>query len=134
MTKSQDPMTNRKNNTDKSDKRIYDLEERTARFGENIIEFSKKIPQNPVTISLINQVVRAATSVGANYCEADNAISKKDFYYRINICRKESKETKYWLRMIIKAVSKMAKEATVYKQEAQELNAIFSSIGRGRTG
>ncbi len=70
-------MTNRKNNTDKSDKRIYDLEERTARFGENIIEFSKKIPQNPVTISLINQLVRAATSVGANYCEADNEFPRR---------------------------------------------------------
>lgn len=127
-------MTNKKDKKDKNDKKIFDLEERTARFGENIIEFSKKIPQNPVTISLINQLVRAATSVGANYCEADNAISKKDFFYRINICRKESKESRYWLRMITKAASEMANESEKFQQEAQELNAIFSSIGKGRTG
>ena len=57
----------------------YDLEERTAKFGEEIIEFSKKIPRNPITISLISQLVRAGTSVGANYCEADDACSKKDW-------------------------------------------------------
>ena len=77
----------------------YDLEERTARFGENIIKFAKKIPRNPVSLPLISQLVRAGTSVGANYCEADDAESKKDFRHKIGICKKESRESKHFLRM-----------------------------------
>lgn len=108
----------------------YDLEERTAKFGEGIIEFSKKIPLNPVTISLISQLVRAGTSVGANYCEADDAYSKKDFVNKIALCKKESRETKHWLRMIKKAVATLEDEAKRHLQEAQELNLIFASIIR----
>lgn len=108
----------------------YDLEERTARFGEDIIEFSKKIPHNAVTISLISQLVRAGTSVGANYCEADDACSKKDFVNKIALCKKESRETKHWLRMVIKAVESLKDEAKKHMNEAQELNLIFASIGR----
>ncbi|HUW24596.1 MAG TPA: four helix bundle protein [Patescibacteria group bacterium] len=85
----------------------YDLEERTANFGEAIIEFSKKVPQSPITISLISQLVRAATSIGANYCEADNAESKMDFKHKISLCKKEAKETKYWLRIIAMAVPEL---------------------------
>jgi four helix bundle protein len=70
------------------EKRGYDLEERTARFGEAIIAFVKRIPHNVVTNPLIGQLVRAATSVGANYCEADDAVSKKDFRHMISICKK----------------------------------------------
>ncbi len=106
----------------------YDLEERTAKFGEDIIDFAKKIPQNPVTISLISQLVRAGTSVGANYCEADNACSKKDFVNKIAICRKESRETNHWLRMVIRAVPSLKEEAAKLMKEAQELNLIFASI------
>ena len=75
--------------------RKFDLEERTAKFGEDIIEFAKKIPQTPVTLPLINQLVKAGTSVGGNYCEADCAETKKDFEHKIGICKKESKETKH---------------------------------------
>src|SRR3972149_6205607 len=71
----------------------YDLEDRTARFGENIIKFAKKIPKSPITIPLISQLVKAGTSVGANYCEADCAESKKDFEHKLSICKKESKES-----------------------------------------
>jgi len=71
---------NNKTNTKK-----WDLEERTAKFGEDIIRFCKKVPQNPITISLITQLVKAGTSVGANYCEADDAESKKDFRHKIGI-------------------------------------------------
>ncbi len=106
----------------------YDLEERTAKFGENIIDFVKKIPQNSITVSLVSQLVRAATSVGANYCEADNACSKKDFVNKIFLCKKETRETKHWLRMVAKAVDALKKEADIYKNEAQELNLIFASI------
>ena len=78
----------------------YDLEERTGRFGEVLIAFAKRIPANLVTEPLIPQLVRAGTSVGANYCEADDAGSKKEFCYRISICKRESRETKHWLRMV----------------------------------
>jgi four helix bundle protein len=106
----------------------YDLEERTAKFGEDIIEFAKKIPQGAITTSLITQLVKAGTSVGANYCEADNACSKKDFVNKIAICRKESRESRHWLRMVIKAVPALKDEAAKFMNEAQELNLIFASI------
>ena len=78
-------------------------DERTAKFGEGIIQFAKTIPQSPITLPLITQLVKTGTSVGANYFEADCAESKKDFEHKIGICKKESKETKHWLRMISKA-------------------------------
>jgi len=109
-------------------KRKFDLEERTAKFGEQIIDFAKKIPQNPITIPLVNQLVRAGTSVGSNYCEADCAETKKDFEHKLGICKKESKETKHWLRMVVKAVPELRSEARLLWKEANELNLIFSSI------
>ncbi|MEK6568618.1 MAG: four helix bundle protein [Candidatus Omnitrophota bacterium] len=87
----------------------YDLEERTAKFGEEIIEFAKKIPQSYITVPLITQLIKSATSVGANYCEADDACSKKDFVNKIFICKKESRESKHWLRMVIKAVNTLTR-------------------------
>src|SRR4029079_6151639 len=89
--------------SDGTDRR-YDLEERTARFGEAIIHFAKRIPVNPVTQPLIGQLVRAGTSVGSNYCEADDAGSKKEFRYRISVCKRESRESKHWLRMLARAL------------------------------
>ena len=83
-----------------SHSRVYDLEERTARFGEAVIDFAKTIPQNAVTNRIISQLVAAATSVGANYVEADDAVSKKDFLKSIGTCRKEARETKHFLRMV----------------------------------
>ena len=73
----------------------YDLKCRTENFGKSIIELVKTLPENYITIPLIDQLVRSATSVGANYCEADNAHSKKDFKHKISICKKESRETKH---------------------------------------
>ncbi len=108
----------------------YDLEERTAVFGEDIITFAKKVPKNVITIPLIGQLVKAGTSVGANYCEADDAESKKDFRHKIGICKKESRESKFFLRMIAHAEPKLKEEAAVLKQEAKELNLIFGSIRR----
>jgi four helix bundle protein len=109
-------------------KRKFDLEERTARFGGNIVCLANKISISPITRPLINQLVRASTSVGANYCEANDALTKKEFFHKICICRKESKETKHWLRMIWTICPRLKEEATIYHQEAHELNLIFSSI------
>jgi len=106
----------------------YDLEERTAKFGEDIIEFAKKIPKTPITVPLISQLVRAGTSVGSNYCEADCAESKKDFEHKLGICKKESKESKHWLRMVSKATPGLQEGARKLWREANELNLIFSSI------
>ncbi|MBI4623709.1 MAG: four helix bundle protein [Verrucomicrobia bacterium] len=108
----------------------YDLEERTARFGEAVIEFCLNLPTNPVTAPIINQLVRAGTSVGANYCEADDAESKKDFRHKIALCRKESRETKYWLRMIAKAAPAQKAVARKLWSEAKELHLIFVAIVR----
>ena len=112
---------------DKKDK-IYDLEERTAKFGENIIEFAKKIPKNIITIPLIEQLIRAGTSVGSNYCEADCAESRKDFEHKLGIAKKEAKETKHWLRMIAKAVPEFKEEARKLWNETNELQRIFIVI------
>lgn len=106
----------------------YDLEERTAKFGEDIIDFSKKIPKNITTNSLITQIIRSGTSIGANYCEADCAESRKDFEHKLAISKKESKETKHWLRMIAKAVPKIKNEARLLWQESDELQRIFITI------
>ncbi len=110
--------------------KAFDLEERTARFGEAIIEFAKRIPVNPVTEPLIGQLVRAGTSVGANYCEADDAGSGKEFFYRISVSKRESRETKHWLRMIASAVPSLKEEAREHWQEAKELHLIFAAIHR----
>ncbi|MFC1727425.1 four helix bundle protein [Patescibacteria group bacterium] len=106
----------------------YDLEERTRKFGESIIRFCQRIPKTPITIPLITQLVKCGTSVGANYCEADDAESRKDFKHKIGICKKESRESKRFIRMIIVAVPELKKEAELLWQEAKELNLIFNSI------
>lgn len=114
-----------------SDKRVvYDLEERTARFGEAVIDLVKTIPQDPVTNRIISQLVGAATSVGANYVEADDAVSKKEFLKSIGTCRKEARETKYFLRMIVRAVPQLKPQARTLWTEAKELHLIFSKIWR----
>ena len=113
-----------------AEKRVYDLEERTARFGEAIIAFARRIPRNVVTNPLIGQLIRAGTSVGANYCEADDVVSKKDFRHRISICKKEARESKYWLRMIAAAEEGAKQDARLHWQEAKELHLIFASIWR----
>lgn len=106
----------------------YDLEERTAKFGEAIIEFAKEVPKNVITIPLINQLIKAGTSVGSNYCEADCAESKKDFEHKLGICKKEAKESRHWLRMIAKAAPELKDEARIHWKEANELQLIFIAI------
>src|SRR5437899_5094767 len=113
-----------------SENRVYDLEERTARFGEMIIDFARTIPQDPVTNRIINQLVGAGTSVGANYVEADDAVSKKEFLKSIGTCKKETREVKHFLRMAVRAVPDSKPEARKLWQEARELHLIFSKIWR----
>jgi four helix bundle protein len=114
--------------------RKFDLGERTAKFGEEIIEFAKTLERNEINRPLIGQLVSAGTSVGANYMEADGAESKRDFRHKIGICKKESKETKHWLRMIDKANPRRNEECRKLAQEAQELTLIFSSILLSKKG
>ena len=108
----------------------YDLEERTAQFGENIILFCKSINLNEYNKSLIRQLIRSATSIGANYMEANQAASKKDFKNKIRISQKESNESKHWLRMIATVEISRKQECRKYWQEAHELTLIFAKISR----
>lgn len=107
-----------------------DLMERTALFGETIVRFAKKIPPTPENIRLISQLVGAGTSVGANYCEADDSVSGKDYKKSIGTCRKESKETMFFLRMIAASEESLKEDARKLWREAKELNLIFGSIWR----
>ena len=107
-----------------------DLEERVTRFGEAIIRFAKKIPRGPTTDRLIDQLVGAGTSLGANYLEARDGVSRKDFKNKVGISRKESKETMFFLRMVAAAVESLAPEARQLWREARELNRIFGAIWR----
>lgn len=106
----------------------FDLEERTSVFSERIIDLCKKAPKDIITSPIINQLVRAGTSIGANYCEANGASSKKDFKNKIFICKKESKETKYWLRILARSVSELIDECRELWREAQEFTMMFSKI------
>lgn len=111
----------------------YDLEERTTLFAEAVISFAQPLPKNLITIPIISQLVRAGTSVGANYCEANDAESKKDFRHKIGICKKEAHESKYWLRIIKQAVPESAPTAQKLWQEAKELTLIFHKITQTAT-
>ena len=107
---------------------IFDLEERTAKFGESIIEFVKQIKKDEITKRLISQLVGAATSIGANYCEADCAESNKDFIHKLAIANKEAKESKHFIRMISKAYPEKKQMGRILWREAHELNLILTTI------
>ena len=106
----------------------FDLEERTAVFGENVIKLLKNIPKDLINKPIISQLVRSATSVGANYMEANGASSKKDFRNKIHICQKEAKETKHWLRMLAVCSPKVKNEIRNLWSECQKLTLIFGKI------
>jgi len=105
----------------------YDLEERTAKFGEQVIKLCKCIKQDAISKPIINQIVRSSTSVGANYCEANAASSRKDFKNKIFICKKEAQETKHWLRMIAQCYQGKEELREIWK-ECQDLTLIFGKI------
>ena len=108
----------------------YDLEERTTKFGEKIIEFARSIKLDEITRPIIVQLVKAGTSIGANYREANEGSSKKDFRNKICISKKESNETKHWLRMIAKAAPEKHEKAKALWCEAHEYTLIFGKIVR----
>jgi four helix bundle protein len=107
-----------------------DLEERVTEFGEAIVRFVRKIPRGPATDRLIDQLVGAGTSLGANYLEARDGVSRKDFKNRVGTNRKESKETMFFIRLVADAEPSFAGEARVLWREARELNRIFGAIWR----
>lgn len=113
-------MNNFKNN--------YDLEERTAIFGKQIIDFCRNVKRDPIILPVLTQLVRSATSIGANYMEANAASSPKDFANKIYISKKESQETKHWLRMLASYYPEEKDKLRTYWQEAQEFTLIFHKI------
>ncbi|MCD6149472.1 four helix bundle protein [bacterium] len=116
------------NQTQNPKNKKYDLEERTAIFGENTIKFVKTLQNNNINKPIISQLIRSATSVGANYCEADGAESKKDFQHKIALCKKEGKETKYWFRMLSVVNPEQKEKCRELWKETHELVLIFSKI------
>ena len=106
----------------------YDLEERTAKFGEDTIKFLRILPRDAIILPLITQLVRCATSVGANYCEADDSESGTDFRHKVGICKKEARECKHFLRMLATALPERKEELRKLWLEANELNLILNTI------
>ena len=112
------------NNTNKS----YDLEERTAKFSEDVVNFVKKINRNDINRDIIRQLIRSATSIGANYCEANASSSRRDFKNKIYICKKEANETKYWLRILAQAELSLKDEIRKLWKEVHQFHLIFQKI------
>lgn len=121
-------MNDQNNNYQKD--RKYDLEERTAWFAERIIDLVKKVKITPVNTRIIEQLVGCGGSTGANYCEATEAESKKDFIHKNGISKKEIKETRFWLRLLARSNPEFKEEIRELWKESQELLLIFSSIIR----
>ena len=107
----------------------YDLEERTFQFAKNVCLYTKKLKRTDSNIEYSKQVIRSSASVGSNYIEANEALSKKDFRMRIKICRKESKESAFFLRLIVETNEEnVQEEGTALRNEATEFVKIFSAI------
>ncbi len=109
-------------------KHCFDLEKRTLEFAKKVIRLCKKLPKNVINNESIGQLIDSSGSIGANYREANDALSKKDFRHRIKITRKESKETHYWLELLLEANPEFKEEIAILLNEALELKKIFSSI------
>jgi len=109
-------------------KKRYDLEERTFRFARSVIDFIGVLPKTIINTEIIKQVIRSSGSVGANYIEANEALSKKDFTFRIKICRKEAKETLYWLKLLDVKGNSISQKQQALIGEVTELMKIFGSI------
>ena len=108
--------------------KTYDLEERTLKFAKEVIRFTNLLPKNIANTEMIKQVIRSSGSIGANYIEANELLGKKDFVMRIRICRKESKETIYWLKLVelTNGSNEIIRESLI--KEATELMKIFGAI------
>lgn len=122
-------MINSKQNT--STTKRYDLEDRTLKFAKRVRDFVYKLPKILGNYEDISQLIRSSGSIGANYIEANDALSKKDFYHRVKISRKEAKETRYWLNLVRTGESEeFIKEKDNLIQEVTELMNIFGAIIR----
>jgi four helix bundle protein len=110
----------------------YDLEDRTLKFAKECIALCKLLIRDTINIELIGQLIRASGSVGANYREANDSTTKKDFYHRIGICRREAKESKYWLELILHSNCKFSERIEPLTDEALQLARIFASIVRSK--
>ena len=106
----------------------YDLEDRTRNFAKNIVSLMMKLPQNSINKRMIEQLIGSGGSVGANYCEANEAESKKDFIHKIGICKKEIKEIRYWLNLLLHVNLNHSSEFKPLISESQELLLILSKI------
>lgn len=115
-------------NTNLQTKKVYDLEERTFKFAGNVISTVKKLNINPVNSRIIDQIVGSSSSIGANYSEANEAESKQDFIHKISICKKEAKETRYWLKILKVSNPEISDSLNNMEKECQEFLFIFSSI------
>lgn len=112
-----------------TNEKIYDLEERTFQFAKSVVNYAKRLPKTLSNVEYGKQVIRSSGSVGSNYIEANEALSRKDFAMRIKISRKEAKETVYWLRLLDETNNREHnKEGEALIQEAIELKKIFSAI------
>ena len=109
-------------------KHQFDLEDRTAKFSINILNICRTITINYLNENQIKQLIKSATSIGANYMEANGSDSKRDFKSKISICKKEAKETTYWLRMLANSLPDNKQELRIYWTEARELSLIFAAI------
>lgn len=106
----------------------YDLAERTKIFSKNVIVLLCRLKKDAININVISQLSKSATSIGANYCEANNASSRKDFRNKIYICKKEAQETKYWLEMLAVTNKEEIERLRILWKEAHELTLIFNKI------
>jgi len=107
---------------------VYDLEDRTLEFSKRIIRMCMALPKNNINYVLIKQVLRSGSSIGANYIEANESLSKKDFKHRVKISRKEAKETTYWLNLIVESNNNFENRIKPLLQESIEIRKILSSI------
>jgi len=120
--------------TEMAERKRFDLDERTFRFAELVIASARSLPRDPATAEIVRQVVRSSGSVGANYVEASESLGRKDFLMRARICRKEAKETGYWLRLLKGIRPQLDEQRCSLIREAIELTRIFGAIvSRGET-
>jgi four helix bundle protein len=113
---------------DNDKKKPYDLEERTLKYARMVINLCRKLPNDTINSKIIGQLIRAAGSVGANYREASEGLSKKDFIHKMRIARKECKESSYWLELLKTADSNYPEEINELIGESRELRNIFTAI------
>ncbi len=110
--------------------KTYDLEDRTLAFAKNVRSFARSFPKDFAAYEDIKQLIRSSGSVGANYIEANNALSKKDFRMRVKICKKEAKESKYWLQLLETENDQTEQTRIKLEKESEELTYIFATILR----